>query len=67
VRAAAVLACCGVHAGIVGAVVGRSIGAWAGVAVAVAAMAVLVVVVWRGPGRCGASPFEVGHGREATL
>ena len=41
--AAAVLACCAVHVGVVGAVAGWSIGAWAGVPLAAVTMAVLVM------------------------
>lgn len=64
--AAGVLGCCAVHAGIVGALAGWSIGAWAAVPVAAAAMAVFVVVVPRRTRRCGASSFEVGRVRERT-
>lgn len=64
--AAAVLACCAVHVGVVGAVAGWSIGAWAGVPLAAVTMAVLVVVVWRRSRRCGAGLFEVGPAPERT-
>lgn len=63
--AAAVLACCAVHAGIAGAVAGWSIGSWAGVPIAAATMAVWVVVRRR-TCRFGASPLDVGRAPERT-
>lgn len=57
---AAVLACCAVHAGIAGAVAGWSVGSWAGVPVAAAPMAVIVVVMRRRTCR-SASPLDVGR------
>jgi hypothetical protein len=66
VAAAAVLGCCAVHVGVVGAVVGWSIGALAGVPAAAVTMAVLVVVTWRRGGRCDADRIDVGHAPERT-
>lgn len=66
VAAAAVLGCCAVHVGVVGAVAGWSIGAWAGGPVAAVTMAVLVVVMGRRGRPCGADPIDVGHAPERT-